>query len=138
MPIAGPGGSPQVRARQLGDISTSLFIPEQRTSAHPIRPAHVNAMIDLHPGGLIWRRVFPGTSDQIPRARHRPQGLGDDPPGAHEPRTLFLTPAGRRDQEEAPWTADPASSSISRKSGRFSRHSGTSMELSTEISFFSS
>lgn len=34
--------------------------------------------------------------------------------------------------------AGPSSSSISRKSGRFSRHSGTSIELSTEISFFSS
>ncbi len=33
---------------------------------------------------------------------------------------------------------DPSSSSISRKSGRFSRHSGTSIELRTEISFFSS
>ncbi|MGN9782532.1 ATP-binding protein [Nonomuraea sp. ZG12] len=31
---------------------------------------HIDAMIDLHPGGLTWRRTFPGTLDQIPYARH--------------------------------------------------------------------
>ena len=27
-------------------------------------------MIDLHPGGLVWRRVFLGARDQVPDARH--------------------------------------------------------------------
>ncbi|MET8986295.1 ATP-binding protein [Nonomuraea wenchangensis] len=27
-------------------------------------------MIDLGPGGLIWRRTFPGAEDQVPEARH--------------------------------------------------------------------
>jgi len=55
---------------ELAEISTLLFVPEQGTLTHPIWPEHVNAMIDLHPGGLTWRRTFPGTHDQIPRARH--------------------------------------------------------------------
>ncbi|MEU6712775.1 ATP-binding protein [Nonomuraea sp. NPDC046802] len=32
--------------------------------------AHVNAMIELTPGGLAWRRGFPGTLDQVAEARY--------------------------------------------------------------------
>ncbi|MEU4511987.1 ATP-binding protein [Nonomuraea wenchangensis] len=44
-------------------------IPAQR-HPHAVRPELIEAMIDLGPGGLIWRRTFPGTEDQVPQARH--------------------------------------------------------------------
>jgi hypothetical protein len=37
-------------------------------------------MIDLHPGGLIWRRTFPGTFGRIPDARHFTRYLLADAP----------------------------------------------------------
>ncbi|MET8006505.1 ATP-binding protein [Nonomuraea glycinis] len=53
-----------------------LLIPRQRDqdpSADPSGPLlreHIDAMIDLHPGGLSWRRVYPGSLHQVPHARH--------------------------------------------------------------------
>ncbi|GAA1741958.1 ATP-binding protein [Nonomuraea bangladeshensis] len=49
--------------------ATTAFIPAQRES-HAVQPVLVEAMIGLMPGGLMWRRTFPGTEDQVPRARH--------------------------------------------------------------------
>ncbi len=46
----------------------TAFIPAQRES-HAVAPVLVEAMIDLTPGGLMWRRTFPGTEDQVQRAR---------------------------------------------------------------------
>lgn len=43
-----------------------IAIPKQRV----VHRGHIDAMIDLSPGGLIWRRTFAGTPDQIPEARH--------------------------------------------------------------------
>ncbi|WP_345577548.1 hypothetical protein [Nonomuraea rosea] len=37
-------------------------------------------MIDLHPGGLVWRRTFAGSTDQIPRVRHFARCLLADSP----------------------------------------------------------
>jgi serine/threonine-protein kinase RsbW len=34
-----------------------------------VPPELVAAMIELQPGGLVWRRVFAGTADQVPEAR---------------------------------------------------------------------
>ncbi|MFC4009910.1 ATP-binding protein [Nonomuraea purpurea] len=47
----------------------AAFVPKQRTS-EAVHREHIDAMIDLHPGGLTWRRTFPGTPEQIPAARH--------------------------------------------------------------------
>ncbi|MFC5829319.1 ATP-binding protein [Nonomuraea insulae] len=47
------------------------LIPRQRDrSPTLVSREHVDAMIDLYPGGLTWRRTFRGTLDQIPHARH--------------------------------------------------------------------
>ncbi|MBF8191671.1 ATP-binding protein [Nonomuraea sp. K274] len=54
-------------------------VPRQRDQ-EPVRREHVNAMIDLHPGGLTWRRTFPGTPDQVPHARHFTRYLLADAP----------------------------------------------------------
>ncbi|MBT2230447.1 ATP-binding protein [Nonomuraea sp. NEAU-A123] len=68
------------------DVPAHLLIPRQREqdpSAGPSRPVlreHIDAMIDLHPGGLIWRRTFPGTPDRIPHARHFTRYLLADAP----------------------------------------------------------
>ncbi len=45
-----------------------------------VRPELINTMIDLHPGGLTWRRTFPGTLDQIPQARRFVRFLLADSP----------------------------------------------------------
>jgi len=54
------------------DTAAALIIPRQReqTQPCPVKPELVDAMIDLYPGGLVWRRTFPGSHDQIPLARH--------------------------------------------------------------------
>ncbi|MEO3801176.1 ATP-binding protein [Nonomuraea sp. B1E8] len=49
------------------------YVPRQREAGPPaalVRPEHVDATIGLHPGGLTWRRAFPGTPAQIPGARY--------------------------------------------------------------------
>ncbi|GIH69762.1 ATP-binding protein [Sphaerimonospora thailandensis] len=52
------------------------FMPQQRERGSPLAapgevpPEHVQVMIDLPPGRLIWRRTFLGAPDQIPHARH--------------------------------------------------------------------
>ncbi|MGW0805412.1 ATP-binding protein [Nonomuraea sp. NPDC002799] len=52
-----------------------LLIPRQREQdpgaerSGPLIRQHIDAMIDLHPGGLAWRRVFPGTVREVPHAR---------------------------------------------------------------------
>ncbi|MET8001070.1 ATP-binding protein [Nonomuraea glycinis] len=55
------------------------LVPRQRAQS-PIRPEHVDAMIALYPGGLRWRRTFPGTPDQIPHARYFARYLLADSP----------------------------------------------------------
>ena len=52
--------------------ATALLIPRQRDQDQPRHVARelVDAMIDLHPGGMVWRRTFPGAFDQIPHARY--------------------------------------------------------------------
>lgn len=59
-----------------------ILIPRQRDRppAAPIPREHVEATIDLHPGGLTWRRTFRGTLDQIPHARHFVRYLLADSP----------------------------------------------------------
>jgi hypothetical protein len=54
------------------DTAATLIIPRQREQDQPchVKRELVEAMIDLHPGGMVWRRTFPGTFDQIPAARH--------------------------------------------------------------------
>lgn len=56
----------------MPDIAAALIIPRPREQEQPchVRRELVDAMIDLHPGGMVWRRTFPGTFDQIPPARH--------------------------------------------------------------------
>ncbi|MGN9838270.1 ATP-binding protein [Nonomuraea sp. H19] len=70
---------------KLVDTPTVPFVPKQReqepTAQSPaVRRELVDAMIDLHPGGLIWRRTFSGTPDQIPHARHFTRYLLADSP----------------------------------------------------------
>ncbi|MEV0596708.1 ATP-binding protein [Nonomuraea cavernae] len=61
---------------EWADVPARLLIPRQREqgpSAAPFCPVlreQTDAMIDLHPGGLTWRRTFPGVLHQIPHARH--------------------------------------------------------------------
>ncbi|WP_433517662.1 ATP-binding protein [Nonomuraea sp. CA-143628] len=68
------------------DVPAHVHIPRQREqdpSAWPSCPVlreHVEAMIDLHPGGLVWRRTFPGALDRIPHARHFTRYLLVDAP----------------------------------------------------------
>ncbi|MEU7829120.1 MULTISPECIES: ATP-binding protein [unclassified Nonomuraea] len=68
------------------DAPAHLLIPRQRDQdpsagpSHPVLREHIDAMIDLHPGGLNWRRTFPGTPDQIPHARHFARYLLADAP----------------------------------------------------------
>ncbi|TYB67752.1 ATP-binding protein [Nonomuraea sp. PA05] len=50
----------------------------------------VDAMINLHPGGLTWRRVYPGTLDQVPHARHLAGLLLADSP-CREDAELIIT-----------------------------------------------
>ncbi|WP_327109289.1 ATP-binding protein [Nonomuraea glycinis] len=50
----------------------------------PVLREHIDAMIDLHPGGLTWRRTFPGTLDQVPRARHFTRYLLADSDHRHD------------------------------------------------------
>ncbi len=63
-----------------------LLIPRQRDqdpSADPSGPVlreHIDAMIDLHPGGMTWRRTYPGALHQIPHARHFARYLLADAP----------------------------------------------------------
>ncbi|MFC5831027.1 ATP-binding protein [Nonomuraea insulae] len=45
-----------------------------------IHGRHIDAMIDLSPGGLIWRRTFAGTPGQIPEARRFARYLLTDSP----------------------------------------------------------
>ncbi|MFG1706716.1 ATP-binding protein [Nonomuraea sp. M3C6] len=47
----------------------TVFVPKQRESG-AVQRELIDAMVDLHPGGLTWRRTFPGTLDQIPHVRH--------------------------------------------------------------------
>jgi anti-sigma regulatory factor (Ser/Thr protein kinase) len=57
---------------QLVDVPGRQIIPRQ-CAQEPSVVIHrelVNAMINLRPGGLVWRRAFPGTLDQVPHARH--------------------------------------------------------------------
>ncbi|MFI7451913.1 ATP-binding protein [Nonomuraea sp. NPDC049714] len=67
-----------------------LLIPRQREQdpsaapSGPILREHIDAMIDLHPGGLTWRRTFPGTLDQIPHARHFTRYLLTDSDCRHD------------------------------------------------------
>ncbi|MDA0635066.1 ATP-binding protein [Nonomuraea sp. MCN248] len=80
----------------MPDITTSavaptrLRIPRQRGQAPgtspsgPILREHIDAMIDLHPGGLTWRRTFPGTLDHIPHARHFTRYLLADSDHRHD------------------------------------------------------
>jgi serine/threonine-protein kinase RsbW len=62
------------------------FIPQQREREQPPPPLRavqhelIDAMIDLNPGGMTWRRTFPGTPDQIPCARHFARYLLADSP----------------------------------------------------------
>ncbi|MBF8191197.1 ATP-binding protein [Nonomuraea sp. K274] len=54
------------------DVPAHLLIPRQREDPidGPVLCEHVDAMIDLNPGGLTWRRTFAGAFHQIPHARH--------------------------------------------------------------------
>ncbi len=58
------------------DVPAHLHLPRQRDQnpstgpSGPVLREHIDAMIDLHPGGLTWRRTYPGTLDQVPHARH--------------------------------------------------------------------
>ncbi|MFI7447579.1 ATP-binding protein [Nonomuraea sp. NPDC049714] len=56
----------------MPDTAAALIIPRQREQDQPchVKRELVEAMIDLHPGGMVWRRTFPGTFDQVPAARH--------------------------------------------------------------------
>jgi anti-sigma regulatory factor (Ser/Thr protein kinase) len=56
----------------MPDTAATLIIPQPHEQEHPrhVTRELVDAMIDLHPGGMVWRRTFPGTFDQIPAARH--------------------------------------------------------------------
>ncbi|MEV6029569.1 ATP-binding protein [Nonomuraea sp. NPDC052116] len=49
--------------------AATVFVPKQREPG-AVQRALVDAMIDLTPGGLTWRRTFLGTPDHIPHARH--------------------------------------------------------------------
>jgi anti-sigma regulatory factor (Ser/Thr protein kinase) len=68
------------------DVPAHLLIPRQREQdagfgpSGPVLREHINAMIDLNPGGLIWRRTFAGTLDRIPHARHFTRYLLADAP----------------------------------------------------------
>ncbi|MFI7125650.1 ATP-binding protein [Nonomuraea sp. NPDC050153] len=57
----------------MHDVAETL-IPRQ------VRREHVDAMIDLRPGGLTWRRTFPGTPHQVPYARQFVRYLLADSP----------------------------------------------------------
>jgi anti-sigma regulatory factor (Ser/Thr protein kinase) len=63
-----------------------LLIPRQRDQdpstdpSGPVLREHIDAMIDLHPGGLTWRRTYPGALHQIPHARHFTRYLLADAP----------------------------------------------------------
>ncbi|MEV6153728.1 ATP-binding protein [Nonomuraea sp. NPDC052129] len=57
----------------------AVFVPKQCGSG-AVQRELIDAMIDLHPGGLSWRRTFPGTADQIPHARHFTRYLLADAP----------------------------------------------------------
>ncbi|WP_327589063.1 ATP-binding protein [Nonomuraea sp. NBC_00507] len=56
-----------------------VCVPRQREPCSVQREL-IDAMIDLHPGGLIWRRTFAGIPDQIPHARHFARYLLADSP----------------------------------------------------------
>ncbi|MBF8185573.1 ATP-binding protein [Nonomuraea sp. K274] len=49
-----------------------------------IGPELIDAMLRLRPGGLTWRRTFPGQLDQIPQARHFVRFLMEDSPHRHD------------------------------------------------------
>ncbi|MGW4802426.1 ATP-binding protein [Nonomuraea sp. NPDC004297] len=68
------------------------LVPRQRNSRTvlAIPSTLVDAMINLHPGGLVWRRVYPGTLDQIPNARHFAGLLLADSP-CREDAELIIT-----------------------------------------------
>ena len=63
-----------------------LLIPRQRDQdpstdpSGPLLREHIDAMIDLYPGGLTWRRSYPGALHQIPHARHFARYLLADAP----------------------------------------------------------
>jgi serine/threonine-protein kinase RsbW len=70
----------------LAHETVAAFIPHQRECALPsavageVRPELVEAMIDLPPATMLWRRIFPGTADQVPQARHFTRFLLADAP----------------------------------------------------------
>lgn len=68
------------------------LVPGQRDpkTAPTISSTLVDAAINLHPGGLIWRCVYPGTLDQVPRARHFVGHLLADAP-CREDAELIIT-----------------------------------------------
>jgi len=71
-------------------VPARLRIPRQRGQATSPDPSgtvlreHIDAMIDLHPGGLTWRRAFPGTLDQIPHTRRFARYLLADSDHRHD------------------------------------------------------
>ncbi|MEU6412994.1 ATP-binding protein [Microbispora sp. NPDC046933] len=60
---------------------TSALSP---TLPDEVRPELVNAMIRLRPGGLAWRRTFPGRLEQVPRARRFVRFLLEDSPLSYD------------------------------------------------------
>lgn len=57
----------------------TVLVPKQREPG-VIQRELIDAMVDLHPGGLTWRRTFSGTPDQIPHARYFARYLLADSP----------------------------------------------------------
>jgi serine/threonine-protein kinase RsbW len=53
---------------------------DSRPISAEVRPELIDAMLRLRPGGLTWRRTFPGQLDQIPRARRFARFLMEDSP----------------------------------------------------------
>jgi serine/threonine-protein kinase RsbW len=67
------------------DETVVAFVPPQReygplSVAGEVRSELVEAMIDLPPAAMLWRRIFPGTPDQVPQARHFTRFLLADAP----------------------------------------------------------
>ncbi|MEU7742652.1 ATP-binding protein [Nonomuraea sp. NPDC049158] len=50
-------------------VPAIVFVPKQRELG-TVQAELIDAMVDLHPGGLTWRRTFPGTLDQVPHVRN--------------------------------------------------------------------
>ncbi|MGP3918667.1 ATP-binding protein [Nonomuraea sp. 10N515B] len=77
-----PAKDPVPHMNNYAETPALLLVPRRREQepSRAVQRELVDAMIELEPGGMTWRRTFAGAPDQIPQARHFTRYLlADDP-----------------------------------------------------------